>query len=84
MNRFLKVVDRFSNFFVSAYITPGGTTFLLLHAGKSEDAIRAFFIEVNEAYAKYLMNPFSDPDAVISSPQFDLQAKTCLKRYVGV
>ena len=38
----------------------------------------------NEAYVKYLMNPFSDPDGVITSPQFDLHAKTSLKRYVGV
>ena len=80
----MKVIDRFSNCLVSAYITPGGATFLLLHNGKSEDAIRAFFVEVNEAYAKYLMNPFADPDGVITSPQFDLHAKTSLKRYVGV
>eukprot|EP01035_Chromulina_nebulosa_P022340 gene22340-28930_t len=35
---FLKVVDRFNSLIVSAFVTPGGTIMLLLHAGKSEDS----------------------------------------------
>ena len=30
---FLRVVDRFNSYLVSAYVTPGGTTMLLLHNG---------------------------------------------------
>lgn len=45
-------VDRFNNLFVTAYVTPGGARFLLLHDGKSDDACRAFFAEVHELYLR--------------------------------
>ena len=68
---FLKVVDRFNNSQVSAYVTPGGATFLLLHNGKAEDVTRYFFIEIHELYAKHILNPLVDLDAPIVSPKFD-------------
>ena len=40
---YLKVVDRFNTAQVSAYVTPGGATMLLLHYGKTEEAVRRFF-----------------------------------------
>jgi hypothetical protein len=45
-------VDRFNNLFVTAYVTPGNARFLLLHDGKSDDAIRGFFTEVQELYLR--------------------------------
>ena len=57
--------------------------FLLLHNGKSEDAIRQFFAETHELYVKYLMNPFSQPDAPIISPYFDSQVRLLAKRLLS-
>jgi trafficking protein particle complex subunit 2 len=68
---FLKVVDRFNNSQVSAYVTPGGATFLLLHNGKAEDVTRHFFIEMHELYTRHVMNPLIQLDAPIVSPKFD-------------
>jgi hypothetical protein len=45
-------VDRFNNLQVTAYVTAGGTRFLLLHDGKNDDSIRAFFTEVHELYLR--------------------------------
>jgi trafficking protein particle complex subunit 2 len=82
--RFLKVVDRFNSLLVSGYVTPGGTVMLLLHNGRGEDQVRAFFVEVNDLYTKYLMNPFSTPDAPIVSAQFDFIVRGLAKRILGL
>lgn len=81
---FLKIVDKFNYLSVSAYATQGGKIFLLLHNGKSEDAVRAFFLEVNELYVKYLMNPFSLPDVPITSPQFHANIRNLAKKLLGL
>lgn len=47
-----QTVDRFNNLFVSAFVTPGGARLLLLHDGRGDDAIRAFFTEVYELYLR--------------------------------
>lgn len=78
---YLKNIDRFNSLQVSAYITPGGMTFLLLHNGKNEDIIKAFFTDMNEVYVKYLMNPFAIYDSPIISPQFDIQVRNIAKRH---
>ncbi len=45
---FLKVVDRHNEQLISAYVTPGGARFLVLHDARSDDGIRAFCNEVHE------------------------------------
>jgi len=77
-------VDRFNNLMVSAYVTVGGAYFLLLHAGKNEDSIRAFFMEVYEVYVKQLLNPFSRYDSIIISPQFDNHVKLSARKYLSL
>lgn len=47
-----QTVDRFNNLFVTAYVTPSNARFLLLHDGKGDEAIRAFFTEVHELYLR--------------------------------
>jgi hypothetical protein len=73
-------VDKFNFLLVSAYATLGGKIFLLLHNGKSEDAVRAFFTEAHELFVKYMMNPFALPEAQIISPQFDHQIRNLAKK----
>ena len=80
---FLRVIDRFNALLVSAYVTPGGTTMLLLHNGKGEDAVRAFFQDAHETYAKHMMNPFASFDAPIISVTFDSEIKSLAKKYLG-
>lgn len=50
--RGFQTVDRFNQLLVSAYITPGGARFLLLHDGRSDDTVRSFFTEVHDAYMR--------------------------------
>ncbi len=47
-----QTVDRFNNLLVSAFVTPGGARFLLLHDGKNDDTIRNFFGEIYELYVR--------------------------------
>ena len=47
-----QVVDKFNNMSVTAFVTPGNARFLLLHEGRSDDSIRAFFTEVYELYLR--------------------------------
>ncbi len=77
---YLKVVDKFSNNQVSAYVTPGGTVFLLLHRGRSEEVIRYFFIEIHDLYARHVLNPLAKLDAPIVSARFDSLVHAAARR----
>ncbi|WIA38696.1 hypothetical protein OEZ86_001998 [Tetradesmus obliquus] len=79
----LKTVDRFNNLFVTAYVTPGNARFLLLHDGKSDDAIRGFFTEVQELYLRIMLNPFHTASTPITSKPFDQKVKMLAKRMLG-
>lgn len=77
---YLKVVDRFNNSQVSAYVTPGGAVFLLLHHGRSEDVTRHFFVEIHDLYVKHCLNPLVQLDATIVSPRFDSLVHAAARR----
>ncbi len=47
-----QAVDRFNNLLVTAFVTPGNARFLLLHDGRNDDNVRAFFGEVYELYVR--------------------------------
>lgn len=79
----LKTVDRFNNLFVSAFVTPGGARLLLLHDGRSDDAVRAFFNEVYELYLRIMLNPFHTPSTKIVSKVFDQKVRLLAKRTLG-
>ncbi|KAI8583199.1 hypothetical protein K450DRAFT_224691 [Umbelopsis ramanniana AG] len=79
---YLKVIDRFNEFYVSAFVTAGNARLLLLHDVKSEDSIKNFFNEVHEMYIKVLMNPFYETNTPITSQQFDSKVKFIARRFL--
>eukprot|EP00953_Heterococcus_sp_UTEX-ZZ885_P037665 19335-Heterococcus_DN1.PRE.1 len=52
INPYLRIVDKFNDQFVSAYLTAGGVKLMLLHDGRAEDAVGNFFKEIHELYVK--------------------------------
>ncbi|KAG1678259.1 hypothetical protein FOA52_013879 [Chlamydomonas sp. UWO 241] len=79
----LKVVDRFNNLMVTAFVTPGGARFLLLHDGRADEPIKAFFHEVYELYLRIALNPFHGPATKITNKEFDKRVKALAKRLLG-
>lgn len=49
---YLRVVDRYNEWMVSAYLAAGGERLVLLHDVKNEEAVRQFFVDANELLAK--------------------------------
>ena len=79
---YLKVIDKYNEYLVSAYITASGDRFLILHDVKNEEAIRVFFLEAYELYLKCLLNPFYEKGQVIDSKLFDTKIKMLAKKHL--
>mmetsp|Transcript_820 Transcript_820/g.1867 ORF Transcript_820/g.1867 Transcript_820/m.1867 type:complete len:137 (-) Transcript_820:12-422(-) len=80
---FLKTVDRFNNLIVTAFVSPGSARFLLLHDGRNEDSVKAFFGEVYELYVRIVINPFHGPTSKITNKEFDRKVKQLAKKVLG-
>jgi len=79
---YLKSVDKFYEWTVSAWVTPGGMKFVLLHDAKQDDGIRLFLHEAWEAYVKVALNPFYELNAPIRSAAFDGRIKLAAKKHL--
>ncbi|KAJ2598285.1 TRAPP subunit [Coemansia sp. RSA 1285] len=79
---YLKTVDRYNDWSVSAYVTPSNIRLMLLHEAKAEEAIKSFFTACHELYMKTLLNPFYQPNATIQSQAFDTKVHTLSKKYL--
>ncbi|CRH01752.1 trafficking protein particle complex subunit 2, putative [Plasmodium relictum] len=95
-NMYLKSIDSFNNYSVSAYCTPGHIKFLLLFKNKNElnnstntniyvpsdENIRSFFEIVHENYIKVLLNPLYEPNGIITSSLFDQNVHLAAKKFL--
>ncbi|KAF9046049.1 transport protein particle complex subunit [Hymenopellis radicata] len=79
---YLKAIDKFNEWTVSAFITPGNTKFILLHEGKNDDGIKSFFMDVWELYVKTMLNPFHSAHTVVRSSVFDTRVRQSAKKYL--
>ncbi|KAG6335302.1 hypothetical protein ID866_3786 [Astraeus odoratus] len=79
---YLKSVDKFNEWTVSAFITPGNMKFILLHEAKNDDGIRLFFHDVWELYLKTMLNPFHTAHTGIRSGVFDARVRASAKKYL--
>ncbi|PJF17451.1 hypothetical protein PSACC_02754 [Paramicrosporidium saccamoebae] len=79
---YLKVVDRYAEWFVSAFIATTGDRFLLLHDVRNEDSVRQFFSEAHELYVKYTVNPFYKNGSPVQSGSFEVKIRLLAKRFL--
>ncbi|KAJ2056979.1 TRAPP subunit [Coemansia sp. S146] len=79
---YLKTIDRYNDWNVSAYVTPSNTRLMLLHETKADDAIRLFFTDCHELYLKTLLNPFYEPNTPIQSQAFGIKVNMLAKKYL--
>jgi len=79
---YLKAVDKFNEWTVSAFVTPGNMKFVLLHEGKNDEGIRQFFMEVWELYVKTILNPFHTAHTMIKGGTFDARVRASAKKYL--
>lgn len=81
---YLRVVDRYNDQLVSAYVTPSGYRFLLLHDGRHEDGVKPFFIDLHELFTKTTLNPLYDERAAaqITSPVFVERVTSLARKYL--
>ena len=79
----LKLVDKFNDLTVCAFVTAGRVRFMLLCDPRLEDSVRNFFTDVHELFLRIVMNPFYDPNERIASAAFDARVKAIGRRHLG-
>lgn len=79
---YLKAIDNFYSYMISAYVTAGNIKMLLLHEQRNEEPIRQFFTDLYDLYVKTLLSPFYFVNQPITSQVFDAKARTLAKKYL--
>ncbi|XP_054161935.1 trafficking protein particle complex subunit 2-like [Oppia nitens] len=84
-NMYLKCVDKFNEWFVTAFVANNQSVrFLLLHSSPriDDNNIKSLFVELYDLYTKFAMNPLYEHHTHIRSNIFDKKAHLLAKKYL--